>query len=283
MGDDPAGREAFAARLLLQLDARYRDVTAAHEAGRFALRLTAPGLDVSLPLAPLHNACLRDPERAGSRIAHWVSSVEQQLTAAPPAGFAPGGVLWCVRSRRYLAGIGRAEELLHHGVGDDMVAFVSETLPGSVMRGLPRSEWERRGMGADEVGAIATANSTARFARIAERVRRAERIPRDGWRVSGDALFQGSIVMVPPVLAAFAERAGSDVLMAVPDRSLVLAIPSAATGLRAFIHRVNRAYREAMTPCSTELLVTDGVQVRTAGSTARTARRGSRLLPWLRE
>ena len=55
---EPADRQAFAERMRLQLQARYRGVEVAIDGPAFALRLHGAGVDVSLPLAPLHQACL---------------------------------------------------------------------------------------------------------------------------------------------------------------------------------------------------------------------------------
>jgi 16S rRNA (cytosine1402-N4)-methyltransferase len=51
-----------------------------------------------------------------------------------------------VRSRRYLTSLARSEELLAEPIGADMVAFIAESLPGQVMRGVPRAEWESADM-----------------------------------------------------------------------------------------------------------------------------------------
>ena len=87
---------------------------------------------------------------------------------------------------------------------------------------------------------------------------RTDRIPADGWRVASEPLFQGSLLMAPAVLAAFAERAGGDVMLGVPDRGVVLALPAALPSAERFERRVLREWREAMNPCSRELLITDG-------------------------
>ena len=65
-------RLAFAQRVRLQLMARYAGATVEVEPERFALRVLAPGVDTTLPLAPLHHACLREPSRAPMLIAKYV-------------------------------------------------------------------------------------------------------------------------------------------------------------------------------------------------------------------
>ena len=65
-----------------------------------------------------------------------------------------------------------------------------------------------------------------------------------------------------------------------PDRSVVLAIPSGLPGAVRFRMRVVREWREAMNPVSRALLVTDGVSLRSEERHPR--RSGFELLGWLR-
>ena len=275
-------RHGFAERLRLQLESRYRGMSATVDDGRFALRVRGPGVDALLPLSPVHLECQRDPVHTAELVAAWVRSVERQLSASAPTQFAFARLVWCVRSRSYLEELARADELLRVDVGAEMFAFVAESLPGSVMRGVPRDEWAAKGVSDAQVRDAADQNTAARFASLPERIRTAERVPRDGWRLSGDALFQGSVLMIPAVLDAFAARSGGEVLLAVPDRALTLALPVTSERVSAFTHRVNQAYREAMTPCSRRLLVTDGLRLREAPPNTGT-RRGPDLMAWLRD
>src|SRR5260221_1250221 len=258
----PDDRAEFAERLRLQLQARYREQSVSVDAARFALRLQGAGVDVTLPLAGLHNAVVREPQRTSSLIADFVRAVEGRMQPAPGAGFSPGRVLWCVRSHPYLEELSRAGELLQREVGGDIVAFVAEVLPGSIMRGVPRGDWEQRGHSDADVAAAADRNTAVRFADVAARVRAADPVPRDAWQYAGDVLFAGSAILVPDVLRAFTERGQGDVLLGVPDRALLLAIPVAAPGAERFARRVQQAYPDAMTPVSRGVLVTDGGTVR---------------------
>jgi len=278
----PDDRAEFAERLRLQLQARYREQAVSVDAARFALRLHGAGVDVTLPLAALHNAVVREPQRTSSLIADFVRAVEGRMQPAPGAGFSPARVLWCVRSRRYLEELSRAGELLQREVGGDIVAFVAEVLPGSIMRGVPRGEWEQRGHSDPDVAAAADQNTAVRFAGVAARVRAADRVPRDGWQYAGDVLFSGSAILVPDVLRAFTERAEGEVLLGVPDRALLLAIPVDAPGAERFGRRVQQAYRDAMTPVSRDVLVTDGSTVRLQARGDR-RRRGPTLMAWLND
>lgn len=258
MADVPelADRDAFTERLRLQLRARYPELSVSPDVSRFGLRVTATGLDARLSLTPLWTACVREPARTSALIADFVRQAEASLSPAPPVPVSLGRLLWCVRTRTYLDEHTRAEELLTRPVAGSLVAFVAESLPNSIMQGLPRDRWAAAGEAA--VAAAADGNTATRFASYAERIRTAERVPRDGWSFKGDVLFMGSLLLVPDVLRAAVERAAGDVLLAHPDRELVLAIPAGSENVTAFAQRVNRLFREAHNPVSRELLRTDG-------------------------
>ena len=276
-----ADREGFAERIRLQVAARYRATAVDIDEARFALRVSGPGIDASLPLAALHHACLRQPERGAALIADYIASIESRLAPRPARALSRGRLVWCVRSRTYLRGMSRATELLTRDVAADLIAFVAEDLPGSLMRGLPRKDWRDAGLSDAEVRAAADANTAQRFAGLVARIRGADRVPADGWRMAGDPLFQGSAVTVPEVLAAFVERSAGDVLLGVPDRGVVLAVAASQPGAERFARRLLREWRETMNPCSHQVLLTDGTSLRPADSRRR---RGSAfVLPWLGE
>jgi len=71
------------------------------------------------------------------------------------------------------------------------------------------------------------------------------------------------------------------VLLGVPDRSVLLALPAAMPAADRFARRVLREWREAMNPCSRELLETDGTELR--GVPRRGSRPGTWVMPWLQE
>ena len=277
---DPADRQAFAERIRLQLQSRYRGVEVVIDDAAFALRLKGAGVDVPLPLGPLHHACERAPDRAGSLIADYVRRAERQLSPRSPADVSPSRLLWCVRGARYLDGLSRAAELTTRPLGAEMVAFIAETMPGSLMRGVPAADLAAAGLDDVSARAHADANTRTRFSSLPERIRAAERIPADGWRLGSDILFQGSVLLVAEVLAAFVERSGGDVLLAAPDRSEVLAIPAGLPSADRFRMRVVRAWRDAMNPVSRGILVTDGASLSELEAAPRKA--GFELLGWLR-
>src|ERR1700694_4362677 len=241
-----ADRPAFAERIRLQLTSRYRGVAVEFPPVRFALHVTAPGIDSTLPLSPLHHACIREPERAPVLITEYVGSVDRQLPPGTGTGLPTRRPRW-----------------------------------GPSMRGVPREAGAALGSSDDEIRAIASANTEARFSALVQRIRTIERIPADGWRMAGDVLYQGSILMAPEVLAALVERSAGDVLVATPDRGVVLAIHASQPKAERFHRRVLREWREAMNPCSHEVLRTDGVHV---SSVPRPRpRAGALVLPWLGE
>lgn len=278
MSADGGDRAAFAKRIRIQLKSRYRGARVDVDDERFALHVTGEGLDATLPLAPLQQAVLRDPAHTPALIARFVSGVETQLTPRAVGAFSVDRLVWCVRSAEYLRGIARASELLVREMPVDLVAFAAETLPAASMRGVPRSEWVDAGVEDSAVAAAADRNTERRFAHLVDRIRGADRVPADGWRMAGDQMFQGSALLVPAVLAALAERAGGDVLVAVPDRGVVLALPSRLPSASVFDRRVTREWRESMNPCSHAVLETDGVVLR-----RRDPGNGRRawVFPWL--
>jgi hypothetical protein len=276
-----ADKAAFAERIKLQLLARYRGATVETDSGRFALHVTASGLDTTLPLSPLQNACLRDPQHAPQLIAEYVSSVERQLTPHTGIELSMRRVLWCVRSRSYLSGLARAGDLQTKDVGTTMVAFIAEDLPGSIMRGVPADEWRQAGISDSNVADIADQNTALRFDKLLARIATIERVPADGWRMAGDPLYQGSVLVLGRVLRAFVHAAAGDVLIAAPDRGVVLAVPATQPNADRFQRRVLREWREAMNPCSHEVLLTDGTSLTSVSR--RRQRGGALVLPWLNE
>jgi hypothetical protein len=274
-------RAAFAERIRLQLVARYHGAQVAVDSARFALHVTGSGLDLMLPLAPLFHACERQPDKVPALIGEYVTSVEHQLTPQPAMALSLPRLLWCVRNDRFLGSHGHVGDLLRAPIGADLTAFVAEELPGSIMRGVPRDEWTAMGLSDQDVLGTADANTALRFEPLVARVARTDRVPADGWRVASDPLFQGSLLRAPKVLAALAERAEGDVLLGVPDRGTVLALPAALPSAERFQRRVLKEWREAMNPCSRELLITDGQVVRAVSRRTRTS--SPVVLPWLAE
>ena len=271
-------RTAFAERIRLQVTSRYRGAHVDVDNERFSLRVTGAELDATLPLGALHQSVLRDPAHTPALIARFVSGIESQLTPRPAGDFKLSGLLWCVRSAAYMKDIARVSDLLRRDMPADLTAFAAEELPGPALRGVPRDEWAVAGLDDDNVAAAVSAQTAKRFDRLAERIRGASRVPADGWRMAGDPMFQGSALLVPEVLAALTERADGDVLLGIPDRGVVLALPARLPSAARFDRRVTQEWREAMNPCSHAVMETDGTELR-AHLTG--AGRRAWVMPWL--
>ncbi len=272
-------KDAFAERLRLQVESRYHGVDVAVDRRRFGLHVTAAGIDVMLPLTPLFNSCERNPAGTPALIADFVRSIDRRLTPRTGDEFAIGRVLWCVRSNAYLRDMARRDELLTRDLGGDLVAFVAEELPNAVMRGVPAATWRDAGHADDAIQAAAEAATHKRFSSLVERIAATDRIPGDGWRLSSDVLYQGSVLLVAAVMQAFVERCDCDVLVANPDRSMVLALPTNQPSAHNFPMRATREWREAMNPASREVFVA----TRDGSLRVVPRKRGGVLMPWLAE
>lgn len=254
-----AQRSAFLDRLRLQFESRYGDLQVEADPARFAIRLRGPGLDAALPLTPLYQDCLRTPTRTPRLIMDFVNASQGQLARRSPSALSLARVLWCVRTAEYLEDHSGAGDLLTMPVAGPLVAFAAEALPGAVMRGVPRDEWVGAGFDDAAVRDAAGQNTAVRFAGLVARIAAAERVPRDGWRLTGDLVFQSSLLVVPAALDALRRLAGSDVLLAAPDRGAVLAVPAGDDDAAArFRQRVLRTFREALSPLSRVVLVAGG-------------------------
>ena len=269
MSLDPQ-RSAFLERLRLQFESRYGDLRIEADPARFGIRLRGPGLDASLPLAPLYNDCVRTPSRTPRLIVDFVNASQSQLARRAPGALSLARVLWCVRTREYLEDHAAAADLLTAPVAGPLVAFAAEALPGAVMRGIPRDEWTGAGLDDARVRDAADQNTAARFAGLVERIAGSDRVPRDGWRLTGDLVFQSSLLVVPAALEALRRLARADVLVAVPERTVVLAVPAGDDEATVrFRQRVLRSFREALSPLSRAVLVAGDNGLRELVSTPR--------------
>lgn len=258
-----ADAAAFAERLRLQLAARYPALTLEADEARPAVRVSGPGVDARLDLAALHDACLRHPERSAALIADFVARSERSLLPHEPGDIDPDRLMWCVRTQSYLARHSRDADLVVREVAADLVAFLSERLPGSAMRGVPREDWSV--LGEERAVAAADEQTRRRFAGLPRRIRDAARVPPDGWQFSGESLFQGSMLLVEDVLAALVERSGGPVLLALPDRAIVHALPESSPNAATFDRRVRRCFRDSFNPGSDRVLRTEGLGLEAAG------------------
>jgi hypothetical protein len=69
------------------------------------------------------------------------------------------------------------------------------------------------------------------------------------------------------------------VLIGIPDRGVALAIPAGLPAAQRFAPRVLREWREAMNPCSRDVLLTDGESLRPVPR--RRSPAAAMILPWL--
>jgi len=270
-------RGDFAERVRKQIASRYAGSEISVDTEGFAMHLKAPGIDISLPLTPLFHECLRNQEQTPSLISAFVSDVEKRINPRDEVEYSLAGLLWCIRTRDYLSDSARAGELISKTVAGDLVAFVARRIPVNAMRGVAQSEWESAGLTSDAVTAAADTNTAEMFASLLERINRIDRVPGDGWRISVDELFCGSAVLVPEIRRALVEKAQDEVLVAIPDRSVVLVLPASAESAPRFQMRATREWREAMNPCSRQVIRCDGEQLATAQATAPSRV----LLDWL--
>jgi hypothetical protein len=270
-------RNDFAERVRKQIASRYAGSEISIDSDGFAMRLKASGIDVSLPLTPLFHECLRNEAQTPTLISAFVSDVEKRINPRDDVEFSLAGLLWCIRTRDYLSDSARAGELISKTVAGDLVTFVARQIPVNAMRGVARKEWENAGVTVAHITAAADTNTAERFGSLLERINRIDRVPGDGWRISVDELFCGSAILVPEIRRALVEKAQDEVLVAIPDRSVVLVLPVSAKSAPRFQMRVTREWREAMNPCSREVLACDGESLEVAPDQPRSRA----LLDWL--
>lgn len=181
------------------------------------------------------------------RISRWVREMEGVMR--PSFEFSAEDLLWCVRSDRYLDDVAR-DSLITLPLAGDLVAFCAASLPGSVMRGVATYHLDERGMSEEDARTHATNGTLRRMQGTLDKIAAAARQPRDGWRLQGDILFQGSLLALKEGRDALRGLCQGDILVGVPDRGTLLCIAPSAPGEAGFSDRVRRAYRESFDPCS---------------------------------
>ncbi|HUY97940.1 MAG TPA: hypothetical protein VMW47_10060 [Verrucomicrobiae bacterium] len=261
-----ADRAAFATRLATQLRARYPDWSFQPDPDAFAVRAHRTGPSsgaVSLALTTLYVDAHQPGASAPAEIARFVGAAAARLQRAPASaggtGPDPGALLWCVRTSRSVVAFERARELLCHPLAPSLVAFVAEELPGEALRGVSVPEAEGVGLGADELRTRADHNTAARFAGWLSALERTQGT--GPWQFGEDRLFASSLLMLPELRRILARRGGGHGRLAAPDRGLVLAALGPQAGADRFTRAVARAFREAESPLSPIVLVTDGVEL----------------------
>ncbi len=269
-----ADRQAFAARLALQLRARYPGWTFEPDPDSFAVRARRAGETaggVSLALTTLFIDANRPGASAPAEIGRFVAGVAPRLVAAPggpPAGGPdPGALLWCVRTDASVDAYDRSEELCRQPVVPGLCAFVAEALPDEALRGVSVPEAAAAGLDDAELRRLADRNTQARFARWLTALERTE--GGGPWQFGGDRLFVSSLLVVPELRRLLVGRGGGPARLAAPDRGLVLVALGADRGPDRFTRAVARAFREAASPLSPLILVTDGTHITAQPQTRR--------------
>lgn len=273
---DPARRQ-FQERILNQLRARYPEWEFAPVPDGFAVGAKLGRAQVVISLATLHETTRRPEASAPEEIARFVSSTGPRLAAAeasPEAQAAPDpeALVWCVRPLRMIQRFTRADELVLRPLPAGLVAFVSESLPGEVMRGVSADEAKAVGMDRAELEARSDRNTALHLRQWRQVL--AERPSQNRWLFTEDTLFSSSLLLVPEFLREVAERGGGSAGILVPDRGMVVAAVREAAQPEQLQHIARRLYGIARSPLIPQMLITDGVGLALHPAEERTRR------PW---
>ncbi len=257
---DPARRQ-FQERILNQLRARYPDWDLAPVPDGFAVGARRGGAQVMISLSTLYESTRRPEASTPEEIARFVSSTGPRLAAAeisPESQAAPDpdALVWCVRPLRMIQRFTRADELVLRPLPAGLVAFVSESLPGEVMRGVSAHEAQTVGMDRAELEARCDRNTNLHLRQWRQVL--AERPSQNRWLFTEDTLFSSSLLLVPEFLKAVAERGSGSASILVPDRGMLVAAVREAAEPEQLRHIARRLYGIARSPLIPQMLVTDG-------------------------
>lgn len=285
---DPRRRQ-FQGRILTQLRSRYPSWSLDPAPEGFAVRARKERSAVSMTLETLYESCRRPEASVPGEISRFVAAAAPRLAAAESApetaaaGLDPDSLVWCVRLEKTVLGYSRSPELVTRPLPAGLIAFVSESLPGEVMRGVSGEEAGAQGLDRQRLGELSDRNTGARLG--GWRSVLAAGAEQRRWLFSHDALFASSLLLVPEFLAAVAERGGGQAALLVPDRGMVVAAVGEAARPEQLRHLARRLYGVSKSPLSPQALLTDGAQVHLhpAESTPRRPWSGWRQLLGLRE
>ncbi len=283
------GRREFQGRLLTQLRSRYPrwSVDAAPEG--FAIRARKERAEVEMTLETLYESCRRAEASVPAEISRFVAAAGPRLAAAesrPAAGAAaldPEALVWCVRLERVVMGFSRAPELVTRQLPGGLIAFVSEALPGEVMRGVSVEEAAASGIDREQLVLLSDRNTALRLGRWREVL--AEHPDQGRWLFTHDVLFSSSLLLVPEFLSAIAERGGGEAAILVPDRGMLVAAVGQGAAPAQLRHLARRLYGIATSPLIPQVLITDGrtLQLHPAEAEPRRPWAGWRQVLGLRE
>ncbi len=260
---DPRRRE-FQLRLLTQLRARYPDWALEAAPDGFGVLARKERALVTLTLETLHGSCVQEPAATPALISSFVAAAAPRLAAAeasPDSGAAPDpdALLWCVRLEKVVRSYSRSPELVTRPLPGGLLAFVSEALPGEVMRGVSTAEAGAAGLAPERLAELADRNTSLRLGGWREILNQHPGQRR--WLFSEDPLFSSSLVVVPEFLAALAQRGGGEAALLVPDRGMVVGAVGEAASPAQLQHLSRRLYGMARNPLIPQLLATDGTTV----------------------
>ncbi|MHB8324665.1 MAG: hypothetical protein ACYDHB_09640 [Candidatus Dormibacteria bacterium] len=258
---DPS-RQQFSERLLHQLQARYPawDFQASEDG--FAIAASKQRARVSFSLTTLYQAAAAPGALVPVEISRFVQAAGPRLSVAEDSTSADGAVLdpealvWCVRTQKVISRYPRAAELLSRPLPGGLLAFVSEALPGEIMRGVSRHQAAAGGLDEAELGRRSDHNTAVRLQSWA---RQLETPPRQGrWIFTQDVLFSSSLLLVEPFLRAVAEQGHGTATLLVPDRGKLVAAVGEGDHPQQLRHLARRLYGMAESPLIPHLLITDG-------------------------
>ena len=257
---DPS-RAEFQLRLLTQLRSRYPDWTLDGAPDGFGIRARKQTAQVTLTLDTLYESCRRDEASTPARISSFVAATGPRLAAAEASpGSGPGpdpeALVWCVRLEKVVRGYSRSPELVTRPLPGGLLAFVSEALPGEVMRGVSAEEAAAAGLSPERLVELADRNTSLRLGGWREVLD--GRPGQRRWLFSEDTLFSSSLLLVPEFLEAVARKGGGEAALLVPDRGMVVAAVGDAAGPPQLRHLARRLYGMARSPLIPQVLTTDG-------------------------
>ena len=259
-----ARRQEFQLRLLTQLRARYPDWSLEAAPDGFGILARKDRARVTLTLETLYGSCRQEEAATPALISSFVAAAAPRLAAAeasPESGPAPDpdALVWCVRLEKVVRRYSRSPELVTRSLPGGLVAFVSEALPGEVMRGVSATEAEAAGLPPERLAAMADRNTSLRLG--GWRGTLDQHPGQRRWLFSDDPLFSSSLVVVPEFLAALAQRGGGEAALLVPDRGMVVGAVGEAAGPPQLQHLSRRLYGMARSPLIPQVLATDGTTV----------------------
>jgi hypothetical protein len=255
-------RQQFTERLVNQLRARYRTWEFEPAEDGFAVIARKQQTRVSLSLTTLYQAAAAPGAVIPAEILRFVQAAGPRLSAAESAPVPEGGVpdpealVWCVRTRKMISRYPRAGELLTRELPGGLLAFVSEALPGEIMRGVSRQQAAEGGLDEAELVRRSDHNTALRLQRWAQQLATP---PKEGrWVFRQDVLFSSSLLLVAPFLRAVAERGQGTATLLVPDRGTLVAAVGDGDRTPQLRHLARRLYGMADSPLIPYLLRTDG-------------------------